>query len=113
MTFAAVATSAEVARRISESSAGCMMHGPTFMGNPLACAVAVASTRLLLSSPWQKRIGEIEKIMSERLRDAWTYPNVEDVRVMGGIGVIQLKEPVDLGRFQKRCVEECVWIRHF
>ncbi|MDE6447090.1 MAG: adenosylmethionine--8-amino-7-oxononanoate transaminase [Muribaculaceae bacterium] len=113
MTFAAVATSADVARRISESSAGCMMHGPTFMGNPLACAVALASTRLLLDSPWQKRVMEIEQIMSHRLEVARTWPGVEDVRVLGGIGVIQLAEPVDLARFQKRCVEEGVWIRPF
>lgn len=113
MTFAAVATNAEVALRISQSSAGCMMHGPTFMGNPLACAVAVASTNLLLSSPWKQRVKEIETIMEARLSEARSYPNVEDVRVLGGIGVIQLDKPVDLGRFQKRCVEEGVWIRPF
>lgn len=113
MTFAAVAASAEIADRISSSSAKCMMHGPTFMANPLACAVALASTRLLLSSPWQKRVREIESIMEERLSPAREWDGVEDVRVLGGIGVIQLKEPVDLARFQKRCVEEGVWIRPF
>lgn len=113
MTFAAVATTAEVARRISESQSGCMMHGPTFMGNPLACAVAVASIKLLLNRDWQKRVTEIEKIMKERLRVARGWANVADVRVLGGIGVIELKENVELGKFQKRCVEEGVWIRPF
>lgn len=113
MTFAAVATNTEIARRISESQSGCMMHGPTFMGNPLACAVALASTNLLLNSPWQKRISEIEKILKSRLSEAENWDMVEDVRVIGGIGVIQMKKSIDLGRFQKRCVEEGVWIRPF
>lgn len=113
MTFSAVAATADIARRISESEAKCMMHGPTFMGNPLACAVAVASTRMLLSSPWQKRVKEIENILSERLAEARGRSNVADVRVLGAIGVIELKENVDLGEFQKRCVDMGVWIRPF
>ena len=113
MTFAAVATNEDIALRISQSQSKCMMHGPTFMGNPLACAVAIASTKLLLDSPWQKRVKEIETIMESRLACARGWENVEDVRVLGGIGVIQLKKSVDLARFQKRCVEEGVWIRPF
>ena len=113
MTFAAVATTADVALRISQSGSGCMMHGPTFMGNPLACAVALASTKLLLSSPWQQRISEIQEIMRRRLEVAREFDTVADVRVLGGIGVIELKNPVDLGEFQKKCVEKGVWIRPF
>lgn len=113
MTFSAVATSAKVADMISSSSAGVMMHGPTFMGNPLACAVALASTKLLLESPWQKRISEIESTMKRLLAPAAHFSNVEEVRVLGGIGVIQLKEDVDVRQFQKRCVEAGVWIRPF
>lgn len=114
MTFSAVATSERVAEMISSSEAGCIMHGPTFMGNPLACAVALASTNLLLKSPWQKRIHEIESIMQEELAPAAALPFVKEVRVLGGIGVIELKEYITwLDRFQKMCVEEGVWIRPF
>lgn len=113
MTFSAVATSAKVADMIDASQSGVMMHGPTFMGNPLACAVALASIKLLLDSPWQRRIREIEAIMHEEMDDAISLPFVEDVRILGGIGVIQTVCPVDLGTFQKHCVERGVWIRPF
>ena len=113
MTFSAVATSAKVADMIDASQSGVMMHGPTFMGNPLACAVALASIKLLLDSPWQRRIRKIEAIMHEEMDDAISLPFVEDVRILGGIGVIQTVRPVDLGTFQKHCVERGVWIRPF
>ena len=113
MTFSAVAASRRVAEMISSSSAKVMMHGPTFMGNPLACAVAVASVRLLLDSPWKERIDRIENIMKESLKAARNLPNVKDVRVLGGIGVIEVDKYVDCGEFQKRCVKEGVWIRPF
>lgn len=113
MTFSAVATSAKVADMIDASQSGVMMHGPTFMGNPLACAVALASTKLLLDSPWQQRIREIEAIMHQEMDSAISLPFVEDVRILGGIGVIQTVRPVDLGSFQKHCVERGVWIRPF
>lgn len=113
MTFAALAATKEIADRISSSRSGCMMHGPTFMANPLACAVALASTKLLLDSPWQDRVKEIEEIMRRKLGLAKGWNCVDDVRVLGGIGVIQLKEDINLGEFQKLCVEEGVWIRPF
>lgn len=113
MTFAAVAASESVANRVADSQSGVMMHGPTFMGNPLACAVAVASTKLLLESNWKNRVSEIESIMRRLLAPARDFDNVDDVRVLGGIGVVQLKHDVNLERFQKRCVEEGVWIRPF
>ena len=113
MTFSAVAATARVADMISSSDAGCMMHGPTFMANPLACAVALAPTRLLLSSPWQQRIARIESLMKENLSPARALPDVRDLRVLGGIGVVEVDKPVDCGEFQKRCVKEGVWIRPF
>ncbi|MDE6298162.1 MAG: adenosylmethionine--8-amino-7-oxononanoate transaminase [Muribaculaceae bacterium] len=113
MTFSAVAASAKVADMISSGEAGVMMHGPTFMANPLACAVALASTRLLLESPWQDRIVRIEQIMKDILPQASGLPHVRDVRVLGGIGVIEVEQYVDCGEFQERCVKEGVWIRPF
>lgn len=113
MTFAVVATNKRTAEMISCSQSGVMMHGPTFMGNPLACAVAIASTKLLLSQPWQERVKQIEILMERELAAGRGMENVDDVRVLGGIGVVQLKEDINLSRFQKRCVEEGVWIRPF
>lgn len=113
MTFSAVATNRRTAEMISASQSGVMMHGPTFMGNPLACAIALASTRLLLQSPWQERIRQIESIMKERLAPAVQLDNVDNVRVLGGIGVIEMTHDVNLAGFQKRCVDKGVWIRPF
>lgn len=113
MTFSAVATNARVADAISAGKAGVMMHGPTFMGNPLACAVALKSTQMLLAQDWQGKVLHLEKLMTELLAPAREIAGVRDVRVLGGIGVIEMDREVDLGKFQKRCVEEGVWIRPF
>ncbi len=113
MTLSAVMTTADVADTISRGEAGVMMHGPTFMANPLACAVANESLDILAGQDMATRVSHIESIIREKIAPAADFDNVADVRVLGTIGVIEMKEPVDVGEFQKECVERGVWIRPF
>lgn len=112
MSFAAVAATAEVGRGVS-SSGGVLMHGPTYMGNPLACAVACESLDLLLETPWKDRVKAIEAGLEKGLGPCRGLPGVADVRVLGAIGVVELDRPVDLERIQAFFVRKGVWIRPF
>lgn len=113
MTLSAVMTTADVADTISRGEAGVMMHGPTFMANPLACAVALESLTLMGEQDMAARVAHIESVIKEKIAPASAFDNVADVRVLGTIGVIEMKEPVDVGVFQKECVKRGVWIRPF
>lgn len=113
VSLAATLTTDRIAETISAARPGVFMHGPTFMANPLACSVAVASMQLLLDSPWQEKISAMEKQLRQELSPAAALPAVSEVRVLGGIGVIAMNNPVDTAKLQQFFVQQGVWIRPF
>jgi adenosylmethionine-8-amino-7-oxononanoate aminotransferase len=113
MTLAAMLCSTEVADVVSGGKAGGLVHGPTFMANPLACAAALASTGLFLGGGWQSAVAAIEAQLCSGLGPARDLPGVKDVRVLGAIGVVQLEREVDVGAATSAALAHGVWLRPF
>lgn len=113
MTLAATLCTTHIAKGICEGEAGVFMHGPTFMGNPLACAVANASIDLLLESNWQQKVAAIEQQLEQQLTRCAMLAQVKSVRVLGAIGVVELYENVNMSRITEDLVAEGIWLRPF
>lgn len=113
MTLAATLTTQHVADVMASGEAGVLMHGPTFMGNPLACAVACASLDLLVASSWEKNVALIESRLREGLTPLTGRRGVKDVRVLGAIGVVEVSEIIDVSKLQKVFLHHGAWLRPF
>jgi adenosylmethionine-8-amino-7-oxononanoate aminotransferase len=113
LSMAATLCTETVADGICSGQAGVLMHGPTFMGNPLAARISLASIDLLLESPWEHRVSTLERRLAEGLAPARAFPGVADVRVLGAIGVVEARRPIDVGQVQEFLVERGVWLRPF
>jgi adenosylmethionine-8-amino-7-oxononanoate aminotransferase len=113
ITLAATLCAAEVAQAISAGEGGALMHGPTYMANPLACAVALASLDLLADGGWRENVARIERGLRDGLAPARDLPGVVDVRVLGAIGVVQMEHDVDIAAATAAAVVHGVWLRPF
>ena len=113
MSLAATIVSKKIAKSISKKEPGIFMHGPTYMANPLACSVALANINLLFSYDWKKKIKKIEEILHKELKNISKNNAVKDFRVIGAIGVLEMKNKVNVGSIQKKFVKYGIWLRPF
>ncbi len=113
LTLAAVLTTSAVAHGVSASESGVLMHGPTYMGNPLACSVALANLDLLATGAWHEQVAAVHDALTRGLEPIRGRPGVADVRALGAVGVVQLDHPVDVAKATDAAVEEGVWLRPF
>lgn len=113
MSLAATMVSKEIAKSISNKDPGIFMHGPTYMANPLACSVALANINLLLSYDWKKKIKNIESAVFNSFKEISKNESVKDFRVLGAIGVLEMKNKVNVKSIQKKCVEHGIWLRPY
>jgi len=113
MSLAATVVSKRIAKSISDKDPGIFMHGPTYMANPLACSVAIENINLLLSYNWKNKIKNIEKILENGLKKISKNKEIKEYRVIGAIGILEMKEKVDVGSIQKKFVDHGIWLRPF
>ena len=113
LSMAATLCTDNVAAGVCAGAAGIFMHGPTFMANPLAARVSRSSIELLLGSPWQRRVADLERRLAGGLAPARGLAGVAEVRVLGAIGVIEARQPIDVGRVQELLIDRGVWLRPF
>jgi adenosylmethionine-8-amino-7-oxononanoate aminotransferase len=113
LSMAATLATSEVSQTIDQGDPGVFMHGPTFMANPLACAVSLASISLLEDSEWQGRVKNIEAILDAQLSHCIDFPQVRDVRILGAIGVIELHQAADMKSITEQFINAGVWLRPF